>query len=152
MKGKIEESTQASVIRTFHQVWLWIGWVSLTQNEAVQTSAAGLEAQFNELESNGRIESGGREGSREANLMNLSFCFKQHLLSFCMSDYWESQECNCNNFTLDFVIDAVLSYIRAKGSPCLMTVLALGATSTVLTFQCYALNFHDWHQHLWAPL
>lgn len=34
------------------EIWLRTGCVSLAQNEA-ETSAAGLEAQFNRLESNG---------------------------------------------------------------------------------------------------
>lgn len=39
------------------EIWLRTGCVSLAQNEA-ETSAAGLEAQFNRLESNRGMENG----------------------------------------------------------------------------------------------
>lgn len=40
------------------EIWLWTGCASLAQNEAVETFAAGLEAQFNRLESNRGMENG----------------------------------------------------------------------------------------------
>lgn len=39
-------------------IWLWTGCASLTQNEAGGSFSAGLEAQFNRLESNHGAENG----------------------------------------------------------------------------------------------
>lgn len=51
-------STRAGVIPKFHRLRFGYGQgcASLAQNEAVETFAAGLEAQFNRLESNRGME------------------------------------------------------------------------------------------------
>lgn len=88
---------------SYDEMWLWTGWASLTQSE---TFSAGLEAEFNRLESNFMIENEAEEkvcrrkqrgsgsilnwGSRSkilrVHLSLLTFWCEMQLLGFCHKD------------------------------------------------------------------